>query len=103
MRFPGGVVADCSTTYNFRGVNRYRALASDGWFGLDPAYSYRGIKGNTSKGDIELEQIDGASGERLGPLFELKFENVSEFLKAFSWVAGLIEWQKDIRQPCTYS
>ncbi len=63
MTFPSGVIAHCSTTYNFRGVNRYKALASDGWFGLEPAYSYGGIKGATSKGEIKFDQIDQFAAE----------------------------------------
>jgi predicted dehydrogenase len=40
MRFPSGVLAYCSTSYNFNGLNRFRAFAENGWFGMDPAYSY---------------------------------------------------------------
>jgi len=50
MRFPGGVLASCSTTYNARKLNRVRLYAERGWFGLEPAFSYRGLKG---------ERLDG--------------------------------------------
>lgn len=63
MTFPGGVIAYCSTTYNFNGINRYTAYAEDGWFGLDPAYGYGGIKGQTSEGPIEKPQIDQFANE----------------------------------------
>jgi predicted dehydrogenase len=63
MTFASGVVATCSTTYKFSGVNRFHAFADKGWFGLDPAYSYRGIKGKTSRGDLKFEDIDQFAAE----------------------------------------
>ncbi|HIG29646.1 MAG TPA: Gfo/Idh/MocA family oxidoreductase, partial [Verrucomicrobiales bacterium] len=63
MTFPSGTIAYCSTSYNVRGINRYTAYAEKGWFGLDPAYSYRGNHGRTSKGDIQLESIDQFAAE----------------------------------------
>lgn len=58
MRFPSGVLAYCSTSYNFNGLNRFRAFADNGWFGMDPAYSYNDNRLETSKGKIELPQQD---------------------------------------------
>ena len=58
MRFPSGVLANCATTYLVNGMNRLWAGAENGWFQLDPAYSYGGLKGRTSKGEIEFPQPD---------------------------------------------
>jgi predicted dehydrogenase len=59
MRFPGGVVAKCSTSYNFNGENRFRAYAEKGWFELDPAYSYAGNSGRRSdKLEIKFDAPD---------------------------------------------
>lgn len=63
MTFPSGGIAYCSTSYNVNGINRYTAYADKGWFGLDPAYSYGGIKGKTSKGPIDFPQIDQFAAE----------------------------------------
>ncbi len=63
MTFPSGVIAYCSTSYNVNGINRYTAYADKGWYGLDPAYSYGGIKGETSKGPISFDQIDQFAAE----------------------------------------
>jgi len=64
MKFPSGVLAYCSTTYNFSGINRFHAHCDRGWFSLDPAYSYGGIKGRISKGDvIEKPVIDQFANE----------------------------------------
>lgn len=66
MTFPSGVIAYCSTSYNVNGINRYTAYADRGWFGLDPAYSYGGIKGRTSKGPISFDQVDQFAAEMDG-------------------------------------
>jgi len=59
LKFPGGVIAYCSTTYLVNGINRYTAYAEKGWFGLDPAYSYDGLKGRRNDGkEISFDQVD---------------------------------------------
>ena len=63
MRFPSGVTASCTTSYNFNGLNRFRALAERGWFGLDPAYSYTGLAGATSRGPLSLPAVDQFAAE----------------------------------------
>jgi predicted dehydrogenase len=50
MRFPSGRLATCSTTYNANGMGRIRAHAQRGWFELDPAFNYTGIRGRRSDG-----------------------------------------------------
>jgi predicted dehydrogenase len=63
MTMPSGVNCYCSTTYAFGGINRFNAYGDRGWFGLDPAYSYGGIRGDSSDGPIEREQIDQFAAE----------------------------------------
>ena len=64
MAFKNGVNAYCSTTYAFSGINRVSAYGQKGWFRLDPAYSYGGITGVTSKGDpISFPAIDQFAAE----------------------------------------
>ena len=58
MDFPGGVVANCSTTYNFGGINKFTATCDEGQFGLDPAYSYNGIQGFAGDQPIQAPEID---------------------------------------------
>jgi predicted dehydrogenase len=58
MRFPSGVLANCATTYLVNGLNRLWAGAESGWFQLDPAYSYGGLKGRTSKAELDFQQPD---------------------------------------------
>jgi predicted dehydrogenase len=63
MTMPSGVNCYCSTSYAFGGINRFNAYADKGWFGLDPAYSYGGIKGKSKDGPIEMGSIDQFAAE----------------------------------------
>lgn len=40
MRFPSGVLANCSTSYDYQETKRYRVLCQRGWLELDPATDY---------------------------------------------------------------
>lgn len=45
LGFPGGTVVSASTGYSVHESRRYRCLADNGgWFGLDPAFSYEGLR-----------------------------------------------------------
>jgi len=63
MTFPGGVVATCSTTYHYNGVNKFTVYADRGTFGLEPAYSYTGIRGIANGKPIEAPEIDQFAAE----------------------------------------
>jgi predicted dehydrogenase len=64
LKFPGGALAYCSTTYKVRGVNRFTAFAEGGSFGLDPAFNYGGIRGRRSDGkDLRFDSIDQFAAE----------------------------------------
>jgi predicted dehydrogenase len=57
LTFPSGTVANCTTTYAVD-TERLFGAAENGWFELRPAYSYSGIKGKTSKGEMNFPQIN---------------------------------------------
>ncbi len=40
MRFPSGVLATCTASYDFGEVKRYRVFFENGWLDLDPATDY---------------------------------------------------------------
>jgi predicted dehydrogenase len=64
MKFPSGVVANCSSTYRVGGIDRFNVYAENGWFGLDPAYNYNGIHGRRSDGEqIHFASIDQFAAE----------------------------------------
>ena len=58
MRFPSGALANCSTCYGAHQARRYRVLAETGWYGLDPAFAYDGLRMEASRaeGDTEYRQ-----------------------------------------------
>ncbi len=43
LRFPSGVIATGTSGYSFHEDRRLRCAATDGWFGMDPAFSYSGL------------------------------------------------------------
>lgn len=57
MEFPGGAIAECESSYS-RNENLLRAEATNGWFELDPAYEYKGLKGRTSNGEMSFPTIN---------------------------------------------
>jgi len=64
LKFPGGALAYCSTTYKVGGINRFTAYADRGWFGMDPAYSYNNNRGRRSDGkELKFDSIDQFAAE----------------------------------------
>lgn len=58
MKFPSGVMANCGCNYVSDDMDRLRVFAEKGWFELEPAYEYSGLKGRTSKGVLKIKQTD---------------------------------------------
>lgn len=54
MEFANGARCEAFTSYN-DGANRFRAEAAGGWFEVSPAFSYRSLRGATSRGPISFE------------------------------------------------
>jgi len=44
LRFPSGILANCTSSYGYSGQNRYRAITTKGWFELEPATIYSGLR-----------------------------------------------------------
>lgn len=58
-KFPSGAISHCGASYNAAPEGYFRVLAEHGWFGLDPAFNYNGIRGMRSDGKpIELAPTD---------------------------------------------
>lgn len=47
-RFPGGAISQCGASFESASAGYVRAIGENGWFGLDPAFNYRGIRGRRS-------------------------------------------------------
>lgn len=57
MEMPDGIVVKCTSTYSGK-TNRLRIEAEKGWIELSPAYGYRGIKGKTAEGNMNLPEVN---------------------------------------------
>jgi predicted dehydrogenase len=44
LRFPSGALANCTSSYGYNGQNHYRVVCADGWFELEPATIYSGLR-----------------------------------------------------------
>ena len=62
MKFPSGVITSCLTSYAAN-TERLFASAENGWMELRPAYGYGGLKGRTSKGEMNFPQVDHFEAE----------------------------------------
>ena len=55
MRFPSGILSNNATSYGFHETRRYRVNAATGWFGMDPAFSYEGLRPELSYAEGKIE------------------------------------------------
>jgi len=44
LRFPSGLMANCSSSYGYQTQSRVRAVATNGWFELEPSQNYTGLR-----------------------------------------------------------
>jgi predicted dehydrogenase len=56
MEMPNGLIAECKTSYT-DSMNYLKAEAEEGFFELQPAFNYGGLKGKTSRGLIEYQPM----------------------------------------------
>ena len=67
MEMPNGAIAECRTSYSGEYQNFLKAETDKGWFELNPAFGYDGIKSSTSDGkklqfskfSQQAKQMDG--------------------------------------------
>jgi glucose-fructose oxidoreductase len=73
LRFPSGILANCTSSYGYSGQNKYRVVATKGWFELEPATSYTGlrmkVRRNGATEDRDIPQRDQ---------FALEMDHMSE-------------------------
>lgn len=58
MRFPSGVMANCTSGYSMHESRWMRVQAEDAWLGLDPAFGYSGIAMQTGHAIGEASAVD---------------------------------------------
>jgi predicted dehydrogenase len=61
-KFPSGIVASCACGFGAAKSRRYRVHCEEGWFELDPAFSYQGlklkIKDEKAMHELQLEPVN---------------------------------------------
>ena len=57
LRFPSGILANCTSSYGYSGQNRYRVVTTKGWFELEPATSYNGLRMYVHHDNITEERL----------------------------------------------
>jgi predicted dehydrogenase len=58
LRFPSGIQSSNMSSYDAHKATRYRVYASEGWFGLDPAFAYRGLQMETARAEGRVERME---------------------------------------------
>ncbi len=57
LRFPSGILANCTSSYGYSGQNRYRVVTTKGWFELEPATQYTGLRMYVHHGETTEERL----------------------------------------------
>lgn len=73
LRFPSGVLANCTSSYGYSGQNRYRVVATKGSFELEPATGYRGLRLRVHRGNV-IEERELPARDH----FALEMDHMSE-------------------------
>jgi predicted dehydrogenase len=57
LRFPSGVLANCTSSYGYHATSHYRVIGTEGWVDMDPATWYGGLhmKVGNKNGVLERE------------------------------------------------
>ena len=67
LRFPSGILAQCTSSYGYAWQSHYRVVKSEGWLEMDPATAYSGLRmrvhhGNTTE-EKDLPVVDHFAAE----------------------------------------
>lgn len=77
MRFPSGILANLMTGYDAHESRRYRVYAQTGWFGMDPAFSYRGLQMQAAHAEGKIEMLERPALEEKNQ-FALEMDHFAE-------------------------
>jgi len=73
LRFPSGILANCTSSYGYDSQSHYRVVGTKGWLEMEPATVYRGLR-------MRIHH-DGVTEERSLPVldhFALEMDHMSE-------------------------
>lgn len=75
LRFPSGVLANCTSSYGYDGQSHYRVIGNRGWFDLEPATSYGGQRMRVKiEREIEERQLPTPAKDQ----FTAQLDHMSE-------------------------
>jgi predicted dehydrogenase len=57
LRFPSGVLANCTSSYGYVSTSRYRVIGTEGWLNMDPATWYSGLRMTVGRKNI-IEEVN---------------------------------------------
>jgi predicted dehydrogenase len=57
LRFPSGILANCTSSYGYAWQSHYRVVTSEGWLEMDPATAYSGLRMRVHRGNM-IEEKD---------------------------------------------
>jgi len=57
LRFPSGILANCTSSYGYAWQTHYRVVTSEGWLEMDPATAYSGLRMRVHRGNV-IEEKD---------------------------------------------
>jgi predicted dehydrogenase len=57
LRFPSGILANCTSSYGYAWQSHYRVVKSEGWLEMDPATAYSGLHMRVHHGNT-IEEKD---------------------------------------------
>jgi predicted dehydrogenase len=57
LRFPSGILANCTSSYGYAWQSHYRVVKSEGWLEMDPATAYSGLRMRVHRGNT-IEEKD---------------------------------------------
>jgi len=57
LRFPSGILANCTSSYGYAWQSHYRVVTDQGWLEMDPATAYDGLRMRIHRGNV-IEEKD---------------------------------------------
>ncbi len=80
LRFPSGVLASNVGSYDAFNDKRYRVHATEGWFGMDPGFSDRGLRMEAAhaNGAAELREHPGVPEKNQ---FALEIDHMAQCIR----------------------
>ena len=81
LRFPSGVIANCTSGYSFHDSRLLRVMARDAWLGLDPAFGYSNITLETGRRAARGNSVDRVQFPPRNQ-FALEMDHFAEAIRA---------------------